>query len=250
MGKYTGVLLCSDFDGTFYDGKVIPEENIKAIKYFRENGGLFSVVSGRDHGFLIPFFEGYSFGVPIVNFNGAMFYDFDERKVVSENFISGVTMECMDTILREVKGVCRFSFFQKSGVTRESIDKNGAVDPSRLDKLYKFAVSISGESDDFIAGRDKIAEIMKDHVVLRSFANYVEVLERGFTKAPSTKKLAQMVCADTLVCVGDYENDIEMIKNADIGYAVANAIPEVKAVADRVSVSVHDAAIARIIEEL
>ena len=34
--------------------------------------------------------------------------------------------------------------------------------------------------------------------------------------------------------VGDYENDISMICEADIGCAVANAIPELKDVADRI----------------
>ena len=54
----------------------------------------------------------------------------------------------------------------------------------------------------------------------------------------------------TVIAVGDYENDIEMIKKADIGYAVANAVPAVKAVADRHTVSCGDSAIAAIIAEL
>ena len=250
MGKYTGILLCSDFDGTLYNGKVIPEDNMKAIRHFRENGGLFSVVSGRDSAFLHSFFDGYSFGVPVVNYNGAVIYDFDNRKIISEHFMTGITMEHFNTILREVQGVCRFSFFQSSGVTREPIDRHGSVNPERIKNLYKFAVNISGESADWVAGRDKLRELMSDYSVVRSYEDYVEILEPECTKAPSTKRLKQMVGADTLVCVGDYENDIEMVKNADIGYAVANAVPELKAVADRISVSVDDAAIARIIEEL
>ena len=250
MGKYSGVLLCSDFDGTLFDGKVIPEENLKAIKYFRENGGLFSVVSGRNHEFLIPFFEGYSFGVPVVNLNGAVFYDMDAREVISEHFMSGVTMEKLYRILHEIDGVFRFSFFQKSGFIRENIEKNGTIDPARLENLYKFAVNVSGEEADFVAARDRIAEMMEGCVALRSYANYIEVLARGYTKGPSTRRLAEMVGADTLVCVGDYENDIDMVQNADIGYAVDNAIPALKAVADRITVSVENAAIARIIEEL
>ena len=42
----------------------------------------------------------------------------------------------------------------------------------------------------------------------------------------------------------------EMVKNSDIGYAVANAVEELKDVADRLTVSVDDSAIARIIEQL
>ncbi|MBQ7089574.1 MAG: HAD hydrolase family protein, partial [Clostridia bacterium] len=45
-------------------------------------------------------------------------------------------------------------------------------------------------------------------------------------------------------------NDISMIRTAGIGYAVANAVPEAKAVADRITVGNNDHAIAAIIREL
>ena len=41
-----------------------------------------------------------------------------------------------------------------------------------------------------------------------------------------------------------------MLAAADIGYAVANAVPITKASADRLTVSVRESAIARIIDEL
>ena len=53
-----------------------------------------------------------------------------------------------------------------------------------------------------------------------------------------------------LICAGDFENDISMIKAADMGYAVANATPDCKEAADRVTVSCDENAIAVIIREL
>jgi hydroxymethylpyrimidine pyrophosphatase-like HAD family hydrolase len=41
-----------------------------------------------------------------------------------------------------------------------------------------------------------------------------------------------------------------MVKEADIGYAVANACDALKSVADRVTVDAKDGALAAIIEEL
>ena len=41
-----------------------------------------------------------------------------------------------------------------------------------------------------------------------------------------------------------------MIREADIGYAVGNAIPELKFAADRITVSCSDGAISRIIEDI
>ena len=55
---------------------------------------------------------------------------------------------------------------------------------------------------------------------------------------------------DKIICVGDYENDISMFANADISYAVANAIPEAKAAATRITVSNNEHALRAIINEL
>ena len=52
------------------------------------------------------------------------------------------------------------------------------------------------------------------------------------------------------VAVGDYHNDVSMLQAAGMGYAVANAVEEAKAVADRITVSNNEHAIARIVEEL
>lgn len=44
MGIFDGILILSDFDGTFAgEGGRIIDRNILAIEYFRANGGHFSV---------------------------------------------------------------------------------------------------------------------------------------------------------------------------------------------------------------
>ena len=52
------------------------------------------------------------------------------------------------------------------------------------------------------------------------------------------------------VAVGDYNNDISMLKAARLGIAVANACPEAKAAADAVTVSNEEHAIAKIISDI
>ena len=48
MKKYDGWLIVSDMDATLLDeNKQISAENKQAIDYFIENGGLFTVASGR-----------------------------------------------------------------------------------------------------------------------------------------------------------------------------------------------------------
>ena len=55
MGKFDGMLICTDLDGTLLrNDKTISCENIDAIEYFKQEGGYFTFVTGR-----MPFFVSY-----------------------------------------------------------------------------------------------------------------------------------------------------------------------------------------------
>ena len=56
--------------------------------------------------------------------------------------------------------------------------------------------------------------------------------------------------AGKLIAVGDYYNDINMVREAGLGIAVANAAPALKEVADLITVSNDEHALAKIIEDL
>ena len=85
----------------------------------------------------------------------------------------------------------------------------------------------------------KVTEAMQKiagnrYAISRSSTCGLEIQDAAFTKGKSARFLADHLEAHTLICVGDYENDISMIREADLGCAVANAIPELKDVADRI----------------
>ena len=52
------------------------------------------------------------------------------------------------------------------------------------------------------------------------------------------------------VAIGDYTNDLELLREADVAVAVGNALPEVKAVADHVICTNDEDAIAYLIDVL
>ena len=45
MGKFSGVLLCSDFDGTLAYKTIVPPSAIEAIRYFQDHGGRFTLAT-------------------------------------------------------------------------------------------------------------------------------------------------------------------------------------------------------------
>ena len=86
MGKFTGVLLASDFDNTLIyteaalrTGAPTPplsKENRAALEYFMAEGGRFAVATGRALPSFIKFADMVPMNAPGVVCNGAGLYDF------------------------------------------------------------------------------------------------------------------------------------------------------------------------------
>lgn len=79
----------------------------------------------------------------------------------------------------------------------------------------------------------------------------VDIMAPGIGKWGGLEQLARMLGIPNarIIAAGDYDNDLEMIRNAGIGVAVAGALPEVRSAADYVTRrdNDHDAA-AEIVE--
>ena len=126
-------------------------------------------------------------------------------------------------------------------------------DDSIADCISKIAFSVKHEYSDLLARELIPAEFDPEiFVVERASIGGVELLLKENTKGMALRRLRGMLGdrVETVVAIGDYENDFSMLKEADIGYAVANARDDLKAIADRITVDCKDHAIAKIISEL
>ena len=87
---------------------------------------------------------------------------------------------------------------------------------------------------------------------IRSERTLYEILPKGASKGTALRKMTELFGIDIskTIAVGDYNNDISMLETAGAGFAVANAVPEVKAVADYTTVSNNDGAISAIVDML
>ena len=104
----------------------------------------------------------------------------------------------------------------------------------------------------------ELKKALKNHPMAHLFdfvqseKHLYEILPKGVDKGLGLRKLTECLGCDMekTVAVGDFDNDVSLVKEADIGYAVANAEEVVKEVADRITVPCQDHAIAKIIYEL
>lgn len=60
---------------------------------------------------------------------------------------------------------------------------------------------------------------------------WLEIMPANASKAGAAKWLKELYGCDRLVAFGDGKNDMDLFEAADEAYAVANAVPELKAVA-------------------
>ena len=73
--NYSDVLLTADFDRTLTGpDSVVPKRNIEAISYFIQNGGSFTVNTGRTPATFWKHFGEVPCNVPILLFNGSAAY--------------------------------------------------------------------------------------------------------------------------------------------------------------------------------
>ena len=251
MGRYNGILLCSDFDGTLsVDGKV-SKENMDAIRRFTDGGGLFTVASGRYYDFLLEFFPDFKFNAPLITLNGAVFYDTQKNIICRENFMTGLTKDYIKNIFSVIEGLTEIVFYTKTGFVHLEPNRLCELDSLDLTTIYKLSVRVSPDKDISDKATLDLRRITPEiYEVARSWYWGIEVQNVETTKGPATRALAKMLSADKLVCAGDFENDIGMLCEADIGYAVGNCIDRLRNVADKITVPAAEHAIAKIIEEL
>lgn len=244
MGKFDGILICSDIDRTFIGSKgQLMSRNIEAIKYFQSEGGLFTLATGRTHRYVKEMQTGIEYDAPIICTNGTVIYDLKTGKSLFEKPLCGDYDETCKSVINNYDFV--------NSIDAHSMEKSGSIYDDFGDSDVMKAVFVCKDEEACLNLKSKMIELHGNaYDFERSWPEGLEMRIKNSGKGVCVKMLKELLGIHTLVCVGDYENDIDMIKAADIGYAVENAVDEVKSVADRITVSCDDGAIAEIIYEL
>ena len=250
MKKFENIILASDIDGTFVwqFGEVNPKTNEK-VRYFIENGGHFLFSSGRNTKDICVVGEELLslVNTPCVLCNGALLYDV--KKDVIENPIY-VDTDNMVALLCDVDA--RFpdvgfrASYEGGFIVREGDDyiKNELTKYNTLRfatatdldgfKKYKFFKTIFRSSPERVADVAEyvIPKYSDRFAFTRSSNSILEAMPIGVTKALQLeflkKEFAKTRPDTVLWCVGDYDNDIDMLRFADVAACPANATDAVK----------------------
>ncbi len=241
------VLLITDMDGTFLPSSKIPgRKTLDAVERFQNAGGKFSIATGRSLQASRQYFDTVSVNCPIIMCNGGMIYDINSSEQIYDVYVPRETKQIVAQVLAdndyvgcEVLRLDNVYVPQMSPLEKKHLEICKVTDPvicdinSIPDDWYKVLFAVEPEKMDRLIGyiSDK-GYAGVDFV--RSAPEYYEILPQNISKGYALKMMRE-VCGMqdyTFVSVGDYNNDIEMINEADIGFCPSNAAPDVKKTAD------------------
>ena len=264
MGKFDGILICTDLDGTLLrsDG-TISQENLDAIEHFKGEGGYFTFVTGRMPYYAMRICETIKPNVPFGCVNGGGVYDHTRKKYIWTQEMQKDVFElikCIDEAVPQVgiQVVC----FEKSYFYKENDTMERFRAVTNIPNLVCHYADVKEPIAKILFGTEINEEILAVQQALqthpragefdfiRSQHNLFEILPKGSGKGVAIEKLAQHLKTDKTIAIGDYDNDISMFHAAKLGIAVANACPAALAAADYVTVSNDEHAIAQIINDL
>lgn len=259
MKKYEGILICSDIDctATASDGN-ISKENIEAVKYFTENGGSFTFVSGRHPREMMPIKNQFDINIPLLALNGSVVYDFNKKEYLYSALLDESANEPFDYIVNTYPELLSEVLIKKQDNAYEFIRGRKTTLEEIIDifhKVEKNEVFFHLDDEEITVNLRrnflKNEQYTQKFDFVRSWPTCFEILPIDGNKGSGVRVLKEYLGNITkTVCIGDYENDISMIKYADVGYAVANACEELKEAADKITVSRDESALAKIISEL
>ncbi len=265
MKKFEGLLLCTDLDGTlFKNDKTVSKENLEAIEYFKSEGGLFTFITGRVPMTSLFLCDIVKPNCPYGCINGGAVYD-KEKGYLWKEELPKEAFRLIEYIEEKMPQVgVQINTFDGIYYSRDSLAMERFRKVTNTDKVMKdyhtdsdpIAKVLFGdmETENIL----KVQELLINHPLADKFQfvhsekTLYEILPKGISKATSLKKLCELmnVKREKTIAVGDYNNDIGMITYAGVGVAVANAVDDVKAVADYITVSNEESAIAAIINDV
>ena len=274
MGIFDGCLLASDVDETLVSHGEIPKINLEKIEFFIKEGGIFALSSGRSKEALLPllsYIEKSSIG-PSAVLNGGLVYDFSKDEVLAESLLlendkrlTEYVVANMPNVSFEVhtRDVCYVPIRSAETDIHEEYEKITPVfadfsevagkdwlkvlyipsSPAERDELVRIGLEICGDTSDF---NDSTANIFG------SVKKYVEQMPKGVSKGSALKALRRTLSIREggLFGIGDYYNDVEMLREVDIPAVTAGAPDDLKQMAKYITCPCRDGAVADFIDYL
>lgn len=254
-------LYVTDLDGTLLGSDSrISQRSSRVLNDLVARGVMITAATARTPATVDGLLRGSGLILPVVVMTGAALWDPVGRRYLSQQFIQPDTTPCvreamskfglhpfvyviddegmLHTYFNGIMSRRERSFAEERSnlpLKRLHIDHpDGLIDHERT--ILFFAM---GECDQVFACAEYIrretgCNVSAYNDIVSKGKALIEVMAHGVTKASAIARLADSLGAGSVTVFGDNLNDIPMMQAADHSVAVANAMPQVRDMADEV----------------
>ncbi len=245
-------LYVSDLDGTLLrSDEITSEYTNRVINSQTDKGMIFSYATARSFITAQKVTKGLTAKIPLIVYNGAFVIDNISEEILIENYFDNDVDNLLEDLFHNevypivyafindeekfsfvpelcTQGMNSFINSRKGDIRTNAVEtvnelRSGKIfyitcidEPKKLEPLYK------KYQNDFHC------VYQKD---IYSKAQWLEFMPKETSKANAIKQLQALMMCERLVVFGDGKNDIDMFQLADEGYAVQNAVDELKSIA-------------------
>lgn len=254
MGKFTGVLLASDFDNTLIhtepalrSGAPIPplsDRNRAALEYFMAEGGRFAVATGRALAAFVKYAPTVPMNAPAIVCNGAALYDFPQETYLETAMLDGAIRERVQAALDRFPDLAVEAYHvgnvihavRPNEITRnhEHLTKVAVTEmASLLDvplPLGKLLLEAEHETLEQVLRFWEEKGWRQEYELIFSMPTLLEMTAKGANKGAMVRRLADRlgISMEHVYCIGDEANDLSMLSAAAQGFAPANCSEAVR----------------------
>ncbi|HLO04123.1 MAG TPA: Cof-type HAD-IIB family hydrolase [Symbiobacteriaceae bacterium] len=261
-------LIVTDIDGTLVDRhQRVHDRNLAAIARFQAAGGLVTLGTGRIEASAQPYVDQIRANAPAILYNGVRIVDFQSGQVLADTLlpstVTGLLLALLETAYKDQVDPILYSagspkirgpnpvldaYQLKDRLQCETVGDLRSLTQSPISKIL-----VIGAPETLEALDRAVQALVPPGLVttVRSEPTYLEFLPYGASKGSALRQLAQALGIDVaqVIAIGDQLNDLEMIRQAGLGVAVANAHPLLKEAADYICLaSNEEGAVAEAIE--
>ncbi len=250
---FSDILLTVDYDRTLTaPDSTIPQRNIEAIEYFMAHGGTFTVNTGRSipmaSGVLIP---QVPVNAPLLLYNGSGAYDKETGRLtrytpidldpaviirdISERFPQlRIEIQALDAhyLTKQDTGwekYCQNNHCPWDYCTPEQVPQPFIKITFNGQFRSPTVADMCNATEEELLMFDRLCQYLQtaygDKIdTFHSFPRLIDCQAKGVSKLKSAKLLQQELHKKILICVGDADNDVNMLDGADHAFCPADGI--------------------------
>lgn len=249
-------LVIFDLDGSILDDNGnLNEDTILLINKLNRIGIKFSIATGRLHNAVLNFAEALSIDIPLITLDGTLIKNPKTNQIIFKSNVPekvvNRALELADKYLLKI-ALCHDdaiyyteynslipNLLEKFGTKYELIDSyNGYLNDT-------LEIIMTGDYSEMVRQTSNKLSFPYTFGIRTSFYKsqkhggiyYLEVRKMGSTKGKGLKRLCRhlKIKLKNTAVIGDWYNDMSLFETDALKIAVANAVPEIKKMADMVT---------------